>query len=98
MQQAAKWPVQRSLSQRPHRTLDVRQSGFVGIGVDQTLACAPFLVPLDAESEEVEALVNVGDPRLRFCEPKPDRTKHRCHLLAQGFGVSARAGHQYDEV
>ena len=98
MQKAAERPVQRPLSKRPHRTLDVGQRGLARVGIDRTLARAPFLVPLDAEPEEVEALVHVGDPRLRLGEPQPHGTKYRCHLFAQGVDVGTPAGHQYHEV
>src|SRR5262249_40532829 len=98
VEQAAERPVQRSLSQRPDRALDVRQSGLAGVGVNQTLARASLLVPLDAEAEKVEALVNVSDPRLGLREPQPNGTQHPCHLVAQGYGVVALAGHQNHEV
>ena len=62
-------------------------------------ACRASLpVPLDAEPEEVEALVDVADPRLRLRQAQAHRRQYRRDLFSQGFGVRLGARHQDHEV
>ena len=62
------------------------------VGVDERLPVPRLRLPLDAEAEEVEALVDVADPRLLLRQAQAHRGEHRCHLVAQRLGVRAGAG------
>src|SRR5665647_3440497 len=62
-------PLRRSLNLGLHWG----QCGLGGIGVHVVLRRASLLVPLDTESEEVEALVDVDDPRLLLRQAQAHR-------------------------
>ena len=55
-------------------------------------------MPPHAEAQEVEALVDVGDPRLAVRQAQAHRGEHRCGLVTHGLGVGTSAGHQHHEV
>lgn len=52
---------------------------------------ASLLVPRDADSQEVEALVDVDDLCLLLGQAKAHRSEDRCDLFAQALGVGAGA-------
>jgi hypothetical protein len=61
---ALKWSHARG---RRHLVHDRGKSLLRGVGVDRSLAASSPLVPaLDAPAQEVEALIDVADPRLLF--------------------------------
>ena len=66
--------------------------------VDGLLVRSWFGLPLDAEAQEVEALVDVGDRGLFLREAQPHGGQQLCHLVPQRLGMLAGAGHQDDEV
>ena len=65
------------------------------------MTCFPVAslgVALDAPSQEVEALVDVADPRLRLRQAQAHRREYRCHLVPQRFGVVAGASDHDHEI
>ena len=58
-----------------------------GVGVDVAPVGASFAAALDVPSEEVEALVDVGDQGLLRRQAQAHRGQDRGDLLAEGFGV-----------
>ena len=53
---------------------------------------------LDAPTQEIQTLIDMGDHRLLGREAKPHRTEHRCHLGQERFGLRPVAGHHDHEV
>jgi len=52
----------------------------------------------DTEAQEVEALVDVGDLRLRIRKAQAHRGEHRRHLRAERLGVLTGASNKDDEI
>src|SRR5512132_2833715 len=84
--------------ERPELRLDRCQRLLGRVGIDIALTRASLLVPLDAEPEKIEALVDMGDPRFRLRQAKAHRGKLRCDLLTQRLGMGTAASHQHDEI
>ena len=59
---------------------------------------ASLLLPLDAEAQKVEALVDVDDPRLLLRETEPHGRENRCRLGPKRLGIGPRACHDNHEV
>jgi hypothetical protein len=63
------------------------------------LPLRPLLAaPADPEPEEVEALVDVGDPRFVLRQAKAHGREHRREFPEDRIGVITGSGHQHDEV
>ena len=69
-----------------------------GMGVRVSLLRSSLLPPLDAEAEEVDALVQMSDLGLPLGEPKSERSQHIPGPLKKRFRVLAGSGNQSDPV
>jgi hypothetical protein len=55
-------------------------------------------MPLDTHPEEIETLVDVGDPRLLLGQAKAHRRENRRSFRAQALGVGSVPGHHQHPV
>src|SRR5487761_1317094 len=81
--------IQRPLTKLAHFCPDGGQGGFSRGGGHGVPCRASPLLPPDAEAQEVEALIDMSNPRFRLRQDQAHRAKYRCRLVAQAFGVFA---------